>query len=74
MGEKDALYEAMESLVPSFNLVGGVGIDRSIAARKAMNIEQKLAEKETLGLKYIQLISSHTTARYQKLHAFISTP
>ena len=48
----------------------GVGNDRSIAdcisgCRKAINIGQKLAEKEPLGLKYTQLIHSHTTAHYQ---------
>ena len=35
--------------------------------RKAINIGQKLAEKEPLGLKYTQLIGSHTTAHYQKI-------
>ena len=35
--------------------------------RKAMNIGEKLAEKEPLGLKYTQLIRSHTTARCQNI-------
>ena len=53
--------------------VGGRGlamIDRLLTIsgwRKVMNIKQKLAEKELLGLKYKQLIRSHTTARYQKI-------
>ena len=41
--------------------------------RKAINIGQKLAEKEPLVLKYTQLICSHTTAA-RILHVFISTP
>ena len=59
----------------------GVGNDRSIAdcisgCRKAVKIGQKLAEKEPLGLKYAQLIRSHTIKlrATRKLHAFISTP
>ena len=47
----------------------GVGNHRSIAdcisgCRKAMNI---WTEKEPLGLKYTQLIRSHSTAHYQKI-------
>ena len=51
--------------------MGGVGNNQSIAAltgcKKATYIGQKLAEKEPLGLKYTQLIRSHTTVRYQKI-------
>ena len=50
----------------------GVGNDQSIAdcisdSRTAINIGQKLAGKEPLGLKISQLICSHTTAHYQKI-------
>ena len=61
-------------------LVGRGGNDRLIAdcisgCRKAINIVQKLAEKEPLDLEYKQLIRSHTTIRAtRKLHALISTP
>ena len=51
-------------------LVGRGDNDQSIAdctssCRKAMNIGQKLAEKESLGLKYTQLVRSGITERYQ---------
>ena len=54
-----------------FTLVDGVGdlliADCISGCRKAINIGQKLAEKEPLGLKYTQLIRSHTTARRQSI-------
>ena len=54
----------------------GVGNDQSIGdcisgCRKVINIEQKLAEKKPLGLKYIVPMQLHAT---RKLHVFISTP
>ena len=56
-----------------FTLVGGglATIDQLptvyiSGSRTAINIGQKLAEKEPLGLKIAQLIRSHTTARYHK--------
>ena len=51
----------------------GVGNDQSIAVcisgrKKAIiNIGQKLAEKEPIGLNYAQLIHSRTTASYKKI-------
>ena len=59
-----------DSLVPgTLRWWAGVGNDRSIAdsISGCYNIGQKLVEKEPLGLKYTQLIRSHTTARYQKM-------
>ena len=57
----------------------GVGNDRSTAdcisgCRNAINIGQKIVEKEPLGLKYTQLIQSHTTAHYQKNHMRLLSP
>ena len=63
----------MDSLVPgALRWRVGVGNNQSIAncisgCRKAINIGQKLAEKQYLGLKYAQLIHFHTTVRYQKI-------
>ena len=50
----------------------GAGNDQSIAdgislCQKAINIGQKLAEKAPLGLKYTQLIRSHTTTSCQNI-------
>ena len=50
----------------------GAGNDRSIAdrisgCRKPINIGQKSAEKQPLGLKYTQLIRSYTTVRCQNI-------
>ena len=50
----------------------GAGNNRSIADRisgyrKPINIGQKLAEKQPLGLQYTQLIHSYTTVRCQNI-------
>ena len=64
-----------DSLVPgALHSWAGVGNDQLIAdgisgCREAINIGQKLAP---LGLKYTQLIRSHTTARYQKITCLLA--
>ena len=70
-------YYLTDSLVPGSLLWWvGVGNNQSIAdyifgCRKAINIGQKLA---TLGLKYTQLIRSHTTVHYQKHYKRLLAP